>query len=51
MGAKNTGGYRVSIKDIKKQKKKLVIRVLEEEPGAKDMVTTVLTQPYSYCEN
>ena len=46
MGARNTGGYRVSITTVKKQKKKLVIRVLEEEPGAKDMVTTVLTQPY-----
>ena len=46
MGARNTGGYRVSVTAIKKQKKKLVVRVLEEEPGAKDMVTTVLTQPY-----
>ena len=46
MGAKNSGGYSIEIKNVKIQKKDVYIIVTENSPGQGQTVTMDLTYPY-----
>ena len=47
MGRKSTGGYGVSIQEVKPVAGKLVVRYQERAPGKGDITIQVLTAPYA----
>jgi len=46
MGEKSTGGFGVSVEEVKEENRKLMVAIKERKPNPKDMVTTVITQPF-----
>lgn len=46
MGEKMTGGYAVTVKEVKEYANKISVKVIETTPKKSDMVTNVITQPF-----
>lgn len=46
LGERNTGGYAISVDDIKKKQKTLFIKIKETSPEKNSNVITVITHPY-----
>lgn len=46
MGEKTSGGYAVTVKEVKERAGKIVVDVIETTPKTSDMVVTVITQPF-----
>ncbi|NQY29574.1 MAG: protease complex subunit PrcB family protein [Flavobacteriaceae bacterium] len=50
MGEKTTGGFSVTIENVKEENKKLIVKIKETKPGPKDMVTMAITQPFCFVK-
>ena len=50
MGEKTTGGFSVTIENVKEKNKKLIVKIKETKPGSKDMVTMAITQPFCFVK-
>lgn len=46
LGERPTGGYRVEIVGVRREKDALVVEYVERAPGAADIVTQILTSPF-----
>lgn len=46
LGEKNSGGYSISVRQIKNENNKVVVEYEIQSPNKGDMVTSVMTQPY-----
>ena len=50
MGEKNTGGFAVTIENVKQENEKLIVQIRETKPGPKDMVTLAINQPFCFVK-
>jgi len=50
MGEKTSGGYAVSVENVKQKGEQVIIQIKEIKPGPKDMVTMVITQPFCFVK-
>lgn len=50
MGEKTTGGYAISVENVKEVNEKLIVQIKEIKPGQKDMVALVITQPFCFVK-
>ena len=54
MGKKSSGGFSIHVDNVLKENNTVTVKVIENGPGANDMVTSALTYPYeviSFNEN
>jgi hypothetical protein len=50
MGEQSSGGYSISIEEIKYEEDSIIVNIIEESPGKDMMVTMALTYPYAVAE-
>jgi len=50
MGEKTTGGFAITIENVKEENEKLIVKIKETKPGPEDMVTMAITQPFCFVK-